>query len=110
MKLTRILYYYVKLEKVPGRIDRGMRQRYQPVTSKLKYEALKRIILEQNNLDILKLNYLNQTENDKIERMQSKQDEKIKETNTNDDKQSKLIRHGLLSNHLNHLNVIKRWE
>ncbi|XP_071110981.1 large ribosomal subunit protein mL63-like [Haliotis cracherodii] len=106
MFFTRCLQYYKHRIRVPGLLYQGRNKIIPRISVAAKRRALCRLLVEQDNLDILKNPYLTGDE----EHGHTKERSAVKTEQLRASKQLKMIPHKLLEDELNHLNCSKKWE
>ncbi|KAI0239479.1 hypothetical protein LSAT2_009778 [Lamellibrachia satsuma] len=101
--------YYIRRKHFPGRLDLGKHKVIPRVTSLMKARALQQLLLEQKNLDLLENPYLTEAEEEGHMEDSGKL-QKIQEEYLHEQRQKKMLKHRLMDEHLDHLNVTKQWE
>jgi len=109
MHITRVLMFYVRRRKIPGRLDLGKHQLVKPVTPAMKAAALSEIVLEQKNLLLLQRPYLTEEEEEGHEVACGKRFREF--TKMREDTITKrMFKNYTMEEHLEHLNTTKKWE
>ncbi|XP_046551090.1 ribosomal protein 63, mitochondrial-like isoform X1 [Haliotis rubra] len=106
MFFTRCLQYYKHRIRVPGLLYQGKNKVIPRISVDAKRRALCRLLVEQDNLDILKNPYLTMDE----EHGHTKERSAVKLERIRAAKKMKMIPHRHLEVELNHLNCSKKWE
>jgi len=101
--------FYVRRRHIPGKLDIGKHQLVKPVTPSMKRAALTQLLLEQNNLNLLERPYLT------LEEEHGHVVACGRSTLVHDRMHDETIRKRMFANytmeeHLDHLNVTKKWE
>ncbi|ESN91867.1 hypothetical protein HELRODRAFT_194499 [Helobdella robusta] len=100
MQLTRVLLFYVKRRKIPGRLDLGKHQLVKPVTLDLKKKAVTQLLHEKLNLAYLENPYLNEEEEKHLNEIEYRQELALMEKERDEQIRKKMIKPVTIVEHL----------
>ncbi|KAL5017332.1 hypothetical protein ScPMuIL_006921 [Solemya velum] len=111
MRLTAILQFYKQRKPIPGLLFQGKKQAIPKITTAMKANTLKWIMMEENNMALLQAPYLTIEEEDGYMKAYHPPGFKpmIQELIL-EQKRKRMPKHVYTEEHLDHLNVAKKWE
>lgn len=108
MFLTRVLLFYVRRRRIPGKIDIGKHQLVKPVTASMKAKALASLLQEKYNLSLIGRSFLTEEEEASYDDSAQREEEFAR---LKDEKiLQKMFKNYTMEEHLGHLNISKKWE